>query len=89
MAIGAVDKVLRRRRVGLPLEANSTTSASSWSDWQDLHFTVPESYSGSGLVSIKIEIYGFRNYVQIDNLKIKNLAYGGRSSLNSPQRSLG
>ena len=66
-------------------ESNSTSASTPWSDWQDVHFTVPESYSGSGLVSIKIEIRGYRNYVQIDNLKIKNFAYGGHSSLNSPQ----
>ena len=66
------------------IDSNTTTQYSSWSGWQDVSFTVPDSYTGTGATSIKIEIRGYRNYVQIDDLRVKNFAYGSIGSVLEP-----
>ncbi|MFL2975241.1 MAG: putative Ig domain-containing protein [Candidatus Thalassarchaeaceae archaeon] len=70
------------------IDSNSTTQSSSWSDWQDVSFTVPDSYTGTGQVSIKIYIRGYRNYLQIDDLRIATPSFGSMSSVPSPSRVL-
>ena len=66
------------------IDSNTTTQYSYWSGWQDVSFTVPDSYTGTGATSIKIEIWGYRNYVQIDDLRVKSLAYGSIGSVLEP-----
>ena len=66
------------------IDSNTTTQYSSWSGWQDVSFTVPDSYTGTGATSIKIEIRGYRNYVQIDDLRVKTFAYGSIESVLEP-----
>ena len=66
------------------IDSNTTTQYSSWSGWQDVSFTVPDSYTGTGATSIKIEIRGYRNYVQLDDLRVKTFAYGSIGSVLEP-----
>jgi len=70
------------------IDSNTTTQYSSWSGWQDVSFTVPDTYTGTGATSIKIEIRGYRNYVQIDDLRVKTLEYGSIGSVLEPSRVL-
>ena len=63
------------------IDSNATTQSWSWSEWQDVSFTVPDTYTGTGATSIKIEIRGYRNYVQIDDLRVRSLAYGSIGSV--------
>ena len=66
--------------------SNATTSGSSLSAWQDVAFVVPESYTGAGSVSMQIQVYGYYNEVHLDDLRIKNMAYGSLDSVLQPSR---
>ena len=66
--------------------SNSTTSGSSLSAWQDVAFVVPNSYTGTGSVSMQIQVYGYHNEVHLDDLRIKSMAYGSLDSVLQPSR---
>ena len=66
------------------IDSNTTTQYWSWSTWQDVSFTVPDTYTGAGAASIKIEIRGRNNYVQIDDLRVTSYAYGSLESVLEP-----
>ena len=66
--------------------SNATTSGSSLSAWQDVAFVVPDSYTGTGSVPMQIQVYGYYNEVHLDNLRIKNMAYGSLDSVLQPSR---
>ena len=66
------------------INSNSTTSSSSWSEWHTVSLEVPDSYTGTGPVPIKIHTYGRGNYLQIDDLRVKTLAFGSIGSVLEP-----
>ncbi|MEL0190435.1 MAG: hypothetical protein VW878_06390, partial [Candidatus Poseidoniales archaeon] len=67
------------------VDSNSTTRYSTWSDWNRISITVPDSYTGSGMASIKFRIYGYYNEVDIDDLRVINRGYGGLEAINEPR----
>ncbi len=69
------------------IDSNVTTYG-SLSSWQNVAFEVPDSYSGSGDVSIQIYVYGHYNEVHIDDLRVKNIEYGSIGSVLEPSRAL-
>ena len=64
--------------------SNATYSSSSWSDWQTVSMTVPDSFTDSAQVSLKFEIYGYRVFLMIDDINVTNLGYGSVSDKTTP-----
>ena len=52
------------------IPGSSTYSSSSFSDWQDISFTVPDSYSSGSPARIKFEVYGRFFYMNVDDLVV-------------------
>jgi hypothetical protein len=70
------------------IDSNSSTSSSSLSEWQTVSFGVPDSYTGTGQVSIKIYTYGSNSELHIDDLRVKDVEYGSLESVLAPSRVL-
>ena len=52
------------------IPGSSTYSSGSFSDWQDISFTVPNSYSSGSPARIKFEVYGRYFYMNVDDLVV-------------------
>ncbi|MDP6562685.1 MAG: putative Ig domain-containing protein, partial [Candidatus Thalassarchaeum sp.] len=63
---------------------SNATYSSSWSDWQTVSMTVPDSFTDSTQVSLKFEIRGYRVYLMIDDINVTNLGYGSVSDKTAP-----
>jgi len=58
------------------VDSNSSYSSSSWSSWYETSVTIPDSYVSKAATALKFEVYGYRVYLRIDDLRVPTYGHG-------------
>ncbi len=68
------------------IDGNSSFSSTSWSDWHEVSFVVPESYQDTQVNTLTFEVRSLGANLRIDDISIPTYQIGGVDNASSPMQ---